>query len=164
MSVSDSDEISPDVDPSSEVVVLLWGHEQFAGVMAADPSVVQGIELTLGPGDWRKVPLNEGKLIIKTSVFALEIVVPDVVDGAGYYLRNPLFLNFILPLWIETFYCNIQVVFLILYVKLRPIIKIVNGDSSSVFVRGCAVVLEELSDAVDGVFCEYVFWGFAGGK
>ena len=164
MSVSDSDEISPDVDPSPEVVVLLWGHEQFAGVMATDPSIVQGIELTLGPGDQRKVPLNEGKLIIETSVFALEIVVPDVVDGAGYDLRNPLFLNFVLPFWIETFYCNFQVVFQIVYVKLRPVFKIANGDSSSVFVRGCAVVLEELSDAVDGVFCEYVFWGFAGGK
>ena len=65
--------------------------------MATDPSIVQGIELTLGPGDQRKVPLNEGKLIIETSVFALEIVVPDVVDGAGYDLRNPLFLNFVLP-------------------------------------------------------------------
>ena len=84
-------------------------------------------------------------------------MVPNIIDGAGYDLRNPLFLNFIFPLFIETFYRNFQVVFLIVNVKVGPIFKIVDGNSSSVFVGSGAVVLEELLDAVDGIFCEYVF-------
>ena len=132
--------------------------------MAADPSVVKSVELTLGPGYQRKVPLYEGKLIIKTSVLAFEIVIPDIADSAGYDLRNPLFLNFILPFLIEAFNCNFQVTLQIVNVKLGPIFKIVDGDSFSVFVWGGAVALEELPDAVDRIFCEYIFRRFAGGK
>ena len=124
MAISDADEVTPGIDPSSEIVVLSRCDKQFSGIVVSYPSIIKSKESSLGSTNLWEISLNKCKFIVETSVFGLTVVVFDSIDNVSDNLRNPFFVDLIFPVQVEGFYCYFKVVFLVVQFFVLPFIKI----------------------------------------
>ena len=128
VSISYSDQISPNVDLSPQIVVFFGDDKQLSRVIASDPPVVEGVKLAINAFNSWEIFVDEGVGVIETSVGIIEVVVPDLVHCVSYHLRDPFILNSILPFVVEGLNSKGEVVLFVSQVQLDPFVQVSNSD------------------------------------
>ena len=157
-SVSDSNEISPDRNFSSEIIEVLSCHQILICVGAHNPAIVQSRNCTLFHClDMRKVRVDEWKLIFVLSDFCLKIVVSDFTYKIVNNLMFPFILYDIFPFVVELSDTEFDIIGLICVISLSPFLgQIFNSDTISSLPKANAMSLNELKHQFAGVFGKYI--------
>ena len=109
------------MDSPPEIEVLPWGDEELAGVdVTIDPAVVQGQILSISACDPWEIFIDQRIRVIEASIFGLQEMMFDVVDGIADYFVYPFFFYSILPLSIEGCHRQPQIIVLICYFQASP--------------------------------------------
>ena len=75
-----------------------------ASIMITNPAIIEGMELTTRTFNNREISLHKRISILKLSVFALNVMIANITDGALNDVRNPFIIDLLLPIFIETLY------------------------------------------------------------
>ena len=126
--ISDSDQVSPNVNSSSEVIKLFRKRKVLSTVSSSYPSIIQGPKKLFWTV-WVVIVLqNSGKIlrnkwirVIKISVVVMKIIMSDFIHSIDYNLRYPFVFYFLYPSGVVVIYGHFEVGNFIGDVQLFPL-------------------------------------------
>jgi hypothetical protein len=100
--ISYPNQIAPNIYSPSEVVILLGCNEELCGVVTTDPSIIDGVKLSISAIYSGEVFIDERIRVVKASIGVIEVIIPYIVHSISNNFWYPLILNPIGPFAIES--------------------------------------------------------------